>query len=236
MRQIPLLLFMLPVLVLSASASEQGRTVPGAWLDSLSVSVEQMRDLTDRSSMKIESTTHKIDKQGEVKEELMSMHMWVEVLPDGTRKMWEIEPDGTRVKDEPQEVIEPGERDNEPRPLSVFSSKYRDRFAFVVTDRDAYGNPVVSVEPREKPGEDEFTFTGSVTVDTTRWVPVRLQGTMTPLPDKVKELEIDAYFGEDENGYWHQKEVVSKGVAKAMMVITVRFRTVQRMYDWQVVR
>jgi YD repeat-containing protein len=73
-------------------------------------------------------------------------------------------------------------------------------------------------------------FAGTAYIDTSVWFPVRLEMTMSELPDKVKEMAMVAIFEPDGDGVFRPASVIGDGRAR-FLLMNFYFRT-ETQFTW----
>jgi len=111
--------------------------------------------------------------------------------------------------------------------LSMFDVENADIYTLSSNGVNGDGYLTIAFDPNEPA---DSLFAGTASIDTSVWFPVRMEMTMSELPDKVKEMDMVAEFVRGEDGGYRPHHMVADGRAK-FLLMNFYFRT-ETVYEW----
>ncbi len=111
--------------------------------------------------------------------------------------------------------------------LSMFDVRNSEVFTLTEGGYDDDSHLIVTFEP-VYPADS--LYTGVAHIDTSAWFPVRMEMTMSELPDQVKEMAMVAVFERDGDGVYRPSTISTDGHAK-WLLLNFYFRT-ETQFKW----
>ena len=196
----------------------EGHDVPVEWLDSLAAhrwhcSLDS--SLAGYWRHRVMSMTAK-----DTTMEAMDRFERVTIGADGSKETELIDSLGNAIPDSLKEEKKDKDKKKKEKkavgPLDAFLPAHRDNIHFSWTLGPGPNQVEIACETiKEKKGG----FNGTVTVDTTTWLPVHSNGTPVPFPTSlVKEMSMDAQYAPWGDGYAFPTHVVTHVTAKMLFI------------------
>ena len=233
------ILFWLSLIIYTLVASPLfADDIPQAWLDSLEVNLWRLKSGMDVLSYRILTVEQKLDKHGEPKNS-DTTYFFVEVGDNRMETYHQTDAIGTIIKRNVR-VMEHQDNDQEVTgnenqatlhldPFDPIKSKYRNSHRFWIDTKDAIGHPIIAYEPLE---DVETGFTARMTIDTTKWVALRIEGAPVPFPKGVKDMHLDMNFDSNDKGEMRVSQTDTRVYAK-FLLLKFRMRIQEQYYDYR---
>ena len=192
----------------------------------------------DVLSYRILTVEQKLDKHGEPKNS-DTTYFFVEVGDNRQETYHQTDSNGTILKrnvrvmehqDNDQEVAE---NENQATlrldPFDPIKAKYRNSHRFWIEKDTTDSHLIIAYEPLE---DVETGFAARMTIDTTKWVALRIEGAPVPFPKGVKDMHLDMNFEPVEDGKMRVSCTDTRVYAK-FLLLKFRMRVRERYYDYR---
>lgn len=212
--------------------------VPDTWLDSLEVNLWRLKSGMDVQSYRVLTIEQKLDKHGEPKDS-DTTYFLVEIGDSRQETYHQTDSNGTILKRNVR-VMEHQDNDQEETsnknqatlrldPFDPIKAKYRDSHRFWIEKDTIDSQLVIGYEPLENA---ETGFAAHMTIDTTKWVALRIEGAPVPFPKGVKDMHLDLNFELIENGEMRMSYTDTRVYAK-FLLLKFRMRIQERYFDYK---
>lgn len=204
---------------------------PVAWLDSLANFAQRESEIS-RVTLFQQDISQELNKEGRV-EKSDTTYRIVEQTTEGNSVVWNSDASGNkkeRKTDEKKsntaslEVSVSG-------PLSPCLPENRGLYNFSALPAQNPGQMKISFQPKGKVKEG---YSGSVVLDTTQWIPLRLEVVPIPLPKYCSEAHMNIDYTADSTNGAHVSRFEMTGKAKVLLVMTIRFRAISNILKYTV--
>jgi len=210
-------------------ADERVSDVPETWLDSLTANSWKMKR-DDLCSYKMKMVTHVKKKDGE---EMYSEteYLLVNIIDGVEMKPIEIDEFGNVLDEEKAKKSKKAkdDKDKESSPLAPFKEDNRMNYSFELLEPDEFGNPRFKYYPVKKLKKG---FLGTVTIDSTNWVTLNIQGEPIKKPKMIKEMTMNVDYVPVEGGRFRMDKMAVDVYAK-MLLISSKIRSETYFYDYE---
>jgi len=211
-------LFTLLILLITVSASASDN-----WRSLVNDQVKHSRELMHADTVDVLTISIMLSKDGEEKNR-DTTHTRIYYV--GDEQVQELYGDGG-VLVETKREHRPEGHVSQAGILSMFDIENRAVYTLTSQGYDQDGLLKIEFTPNEAA---DSLFSGTAFIDTSAWFPMRMEMTMSELPDKLKEMDMVAKFVRGEDGGYRLDSMSAIGRAK-FLLMNFYFRT-ETEYEW----